>query len=107
MSWLRYSGIVQTQKSRMGLLEEAVKDFPIREFFLECGNYLLIDGIYPDVTKELRLILGKLKEKRVPLRGKIRVGPAHIRDVPDWATEEISATADVSEQSCGGIQKPG
>jgi len=107
VSWLRYSGIIETQKSQMGLLKEAIKDFPIREFFLECENYLLIDGIYPDVTKEVRLILEKLKEKRVALSGTIRVGPAHIRDVPNWATEEISATADVTEQSCGDTQKSG
>lgn len=107
MRWLRYSGIIETEKSRMAILKEAVRDFPIREFFLECENYLLIDGIYPDVTEEVRLILKKLKEKRVRFSGKIRVGPAHIRDVPNWATEEISATADVREQSCADAQKSG
>jgi hypothetical protein len=85
----------------MGLLKEAIRDFPIREFFLECENYLLIDGIYPDVTRDVRLILQKLKEKRVAVSGAIRVGPAHIRDVPNWATEEISATLDDNERSCG------
>ncbi len=89
MAWLRYSGIINVKKKEMKKVKEAVEGFPVPEFFLECEDFLLIDGIYPDVTRELRLLLERLKEKKVGLKGGIQIGAAHIRDISDWAGEEI------------------
>ena len=89
MAWLRYSGIIDVKKKEMKKVKEAVEEFPVPELFLECEDFLLIDGIYPDVTRELRLLLERLKEKKVGLKGGIQIGAAHIRDISDWAGEEI------------------
>ena len=89
MAWLRYSGIINVKKKDMKRVKVAVEGFPIPEFFVECEGFLLIDGIYPDVTRELRLVLQKLKEEKVGLKGGIQIGAAHIRDISDWAGEEI------------------
>ncbi len=89
MEWLRYSGIINVKKKDMKKVKEAVGGFPVPEFFVECEGFLLIDGIYPDVTHELRLVLQKLKEEKVGLKGGIQIGAAHIRDISDWAGEEI------------------
>lgn len=89
MAWLRYSGMIDVKKKDLKKVKEAVEGFPVPEFFLDCEGFLLIDGIYPDVTGELRLLVEKLKEKKVGLKGAIQIGAAHIRDVSDWADEEI------------------
>ncbi len=89
MEWLRYSGIINVKKKDMKRVKVAEEGFPIPEFFLECEGFLLIDGIYPDVTRELRLVLQKLKEEKVGLKGGVQIGAAHIRDISDWAGEEI------------------
>lgn len=89
MAWLRYSGIINVKKKDMKKVKEAVGGFPVPEFFVECEGFLLIDGIYLDVTRELRLVLQKLKEEKVGLKGGIQIGAAHIRDISDWAGEEI------------------
>jgi fumarate hydratase class II len=41
------------------------------------------------VTQELKQLLEKLKEKKVGLKGGIRIGAAHIRDASNWVSEEI------------------
>ncbi|MFQ5929847.1 MAG: hypothetical protein ACE5MK_09105 [Acidobacteriota bacterium] len=92
MTWLRYSGTIEFKKSQKKALQQAIREFPISEFFLDCGSYLLIDGIYPNVTDQLRKTLATLKEKQVRLKGKIQIGPAHIRDAPNWSSEEITCT---------------
>ena len=89
MAWLRYSGTIDVKKKDIKKVKEAIEGFPVPEFFIECEGFLLIDGIYPDVTRELRLMLERLKEKKVGLKGGIQIGAAHIRDVSDWANEEI------------------
>ena len=89
MAWLRYSGTIDVKKKDMKKVKEAIEGFPVPEFFLECEGFLLIDGIYPDVTRELKLLLERLKEKKVGLKGGIQIGAAHIRDVSDWTDEEI------------------
>ncbi len=89
MQWLRYSGFIDVKKKHMRKVKGAIEDFPLPEFFLECESFLLIDGIYPDVTQELRQLLEKLKEKKVGLKGDIKIGPAHIRDSSNWVSEEI------------------
>ena len=89
MAWLRYSGIIDVRKKHMRKIKEAIGVFPLREFFVECEGFLLIDGIYPDLTQELRAFLERLREKRVYLKGSIKIGPAHITDVSNWASEEI------------------
>lgn len=89
MTWLRYSGIINVKKKQIRKVKEAIEAFPVPGFFLECESFLLIDGIYPDVTRELKLVLQKLKEKKVALKGAIQIGAAHIREVSNWASEEI------------------
>jgi rubrerythrin len=89
MPWLRYSGIIDVRKKHMRKVKEAIEEFSVPEFFLECQTFLLIDGIYPDVTQELKQLLETLKEKKVGLKGGIRIGAAHIRDASNWASEEI------------------
>lgn len=97
MQWRRYSGTVRFPRAEKKVLVDTLKSFSIPEFFVDCGDYLLIDGIYPDVTTELKNVLNRIEEKAKP-RVNIRVGPADIRDVPDWAIEEISGNN--SEKVC-------
>ncbi len=92
MNWLRYSGTIEFEQRKRKVLQQVIREFPIAEFFLDCGSYLLIDGIYPDVTDELKKTLTTLKEHQVRLKGRIRIGPGHIRDIPNWSSEEISCT---------------
>jgi hypothetical protein len=89
MQWLRYSGFIDVKKKHMRKVKNAIEDFPLPEFFVDCESFLLIDGIYPDLTQELRALLERLRERRVYLKGDIKIGPAHIRDVSSWASDEI------------------
>lgn len=94
MNWLRYSGTIEFEERQKKALQQVIREFPVSEFFLDCGSYLLIDGTYPNVTDELKSTLATLRQKHVRLKGRIQIGPAHIRDVPNCSSEEISCTPD-------------
>lgn len=85
MNWRRYSGIVEFRKGQKERIVQALKAFPLPEFFVDAGTYFLIDGIYPDVTRELVATLERIHPHTSKV--KIQIGPAHIRDVVNWADE--------------------
>lgn len=101
MNWRRYSGIIEFRKGQKERIARILEDFPVPEFFVDAGTYFLIDGIYPDVTRELITTLEKMRARNV--RVKIQIGPAHIRDVVDWAEETYVQVHDAHNRVCGNI----
>ena len=85
MNWRRYSGTIEFRKGQKERIARALKDFPVPEFFVDAGTYFLIDGIYPDVTRELVATLERIRGHTSKV--KIQIGAAHIRDVVNWAEE--------------------
>jgi len=94
VEWRRYSGTIESKKGQKKAIEEALREFSIAGFFVDAGTYLLIDGIYPDVTEELKELLGKLRQRKVKVVAKIQIGAAHIRDISEWAEETYTERYD-------------
>ena len=101
MNWRRYSGTIGFRKGQKERIAQALKDFPVPEFFVDAGTYFLIDGIYPDVTRELVTTLEKIRGDKIKV--KIQIGPAHIRDVANWAEETYTQFNDGHNRACGNI----
>ena len=101
MNWRRYSGIIEFRKGQKERIAQTLKDFPVPEFFVDAGTYFLIDGIYPDVTRELVTTLEKIRGDNIKV--KIQIGPAHIRDVANWAEETYTQFHDGHNRACGNI----
>ena len=98
MNWRRYSGTIEFKRGQKEKIAQTLKDFPVPEFFVDAGTYFLIDGIYPDVTKELIATLKKIRGHNTKV--KVHIGPAHIRDVSDWAEETYSQFHDGHNRAC-------
>lgn len=81
MTWMRYNGLIKTKRRKKAALKEILSAIEAENFFIDCGDFLLVDGIFPDVTKELKAALEKAHTKRIPLRGKISIGPTEIREI--------------------------
>lgn len=86
---------------RLTARQQDLKDFLLSEFFVDAGTYFLIDGIYPDVTKELVTTSEKIRSNNIKV--KIQIGPAHIRDVSNWAEETYTQFDDRHNWACRNI----
>jgi hypothetical protein len=98
MNWRRYSGIIEFRKGQKERTARILKDFPVPDFFVDAGSYYLIDGIYPDVTKELVATLERIQGHTGKV--KIQIAPAHIRDVAEWAEETYSQVHERRNRAC-------